>query len=81
MTDDELISGADAARLLGVKRSEISNYEKRKTLPLAKVEWQGNRRQPWYRRADVDKIAEIRQARSDLRTKADTSEAIGRAAS
>ena len=67
MTEDELISGADAARLLGVKRSEVSNYEKRKTLPLAREEWVGNRRQPWYRRADIEKIAELRQVRSELK--------------
>lgn len=62
-----MIDGTDAAQLLGVKRSEISNYEKRKTLPLAKEEWVGHRRKPWYRRADVEKIAELRQMRSELK--------------
>lgn len=68
MTEEDLLSGADAARLLGAKRSEITNYEKRGTLPLAKEEWQGHRRKPWYRRSDVEKIAEYRQARSELHT-------------
>jgi hypothetical protein len=66
MAEEELITGADAARLLDVKRSEITNYEKRGKLPVAREDWQGHRRQPWYRRSDVMKIAEYRQAREQL---------------
>ena len=66
MTDDELISGAEAARLMNAKRSEVTHYEKRGTLPVAKEEWEGNRRKPWYRRSDVEKIVAFRQARDNM---------------
>jgi hypothetical protein len=66
VTDEELISGADAARLMNAKRSEITHYEKRGTLPVAKEEWEGNRRKPWYRRSDVEKIVAFRQARDNM---------------
>lgn len=66
MANEELISGADAARLMNAKRSEVTHYEKRGTLPVAKEEWEGNRRKPWYRRSDVEKIAAFRQARDNM---------------
>ena len=66
MTEEELISGADAARLMNAKRSEITHYERRGTLPVAREEWEGNRRKPWYRRSDVEKIAAFRKARDEM---------------
>lgn len=70
MSEEDLISGADAARLMNAKRSEITHYERRGTLPVAKEEWEGNRRKPWYRRSDVEKIVAFRKARDEMNSAA-----------
>ena len=69
--DDDLIGGADVARLLGVDRARISRYETRGWLPLGREEWQGRRRRPLYRRADVEKLKSLIDARTALRSSSD----------
>ena len=70
--DDDLIGGADVARLLGVDRARISRYEARGMLPLGREEWEGKRRRPLYWRKDVEKLKTLVDARIALRSSSDT---------
>lgn len=53
---EELISAAEAARLLGVDRSAIWHAEQRGKLTPVRVEWEGRRRRPLFERADVEAL-------------------------
>ena len=52
----DLIEAADAARLLGVQRSTIRRYEERGKLTPADVRYEGLRRKPLFKRADVEAL-------------------------
>lgn len=67
VTDEDLVTGAEAARILGIPRSQVAKYDERGSLPLARLEMEGKRRKPLYRREDVMKIAEYREARDALK--------------
>lgn len=53
MEETDLITAAEAARILGVKRQAIQGRVKRGTLVAVDERWQGAMRQPLYRRSDV----------------------------
>lgn len=74
LTDEDLVTGAEAARILGIPRSQVAKYDERKSLPLARLEMEGKRRKPLYRREDVLRIKEYREARAALKAQAATTE-------
>ena len=57
--DEELISGAEFARRLGLSRSAISRYVANGKLAPVTDEMQGFKAAPRYRAADVDRIKEL----------------------
>jgi DNA-binding transcriptional MerR regulator len=54
--ETDLISAAEAARILGVSREAIRAREERGSLVPAKVEWRGSQRRPQFRRSDVEAL-------------------------
>ena len=74
MSEEDLVTGAEAARILNIPRSQVAKYDERGKLPLARLEMEGNRRKPMYRREDVLKIGEYLQARAALKAQQVTTE-------
>lgn len=70
MNEDDLISAAEAAKILGVSREAIRAREEHGSLTPAAVEWRGAQRRPKFKRSDVEA----------LKPKTDPSSALGRAA-
>ncbi len=70
MEETDLISAAEAAKILGVSRQAIRAREESGSLVPVEVEWRGAQRQPKFRRSDVEA----------LKPNTDPSKAIGRAA-
>lgn len=68
MSDEDLVTGAEAARILDIPRSQVAKYDERGKLPLARLDMEGKRRKPWYRREDVLKVKEYLEARAALKT-------------
>jgi len=54
--ETDLIGASDAARLLGVERSTIKRYEERGRLVPVQIHYEGLRRKPLFRRADVEAL-------------------------
>ena len=55
-TEADLIEAADAARLLGVQRSTIRRYEERGKLTPVDIRYEGLRRKPLFKRADIEAL-------------------------
>ena len=51
--NEDLVSAAEAARLLSVAESTVYRYEKRGRLVPVRIDREGLRRRPQYRRSDV----------------------------
>ena len=56
------------ARILDIPRSQVAKYDERGKLPLARLDMEGKRRKPWYRREDVLKVKEYLEAREEALT-------------
>lgn len=56
MNTEDLISAAEAARILGVSREAIRAREEHGSLVPARVEWRGSQRRPKFRRGDVEAL-------------------------
>jgi len=56
MDESDLISAAEAARILGVSREAIRQREQSGSLVPAQVDYHGGQRRPRYRRADVEAL-------------------------
>lgn len=52
----DLVEAAEAARILGVERSTVTRYEQRRLIVPVDVKYEGRRRKPLFRRADVEKL-------------------------
>lgn len=53
---EELVSAAEAARILGVSRQAITLRQKHGSLVPARVAYRGGQRRPLFRRADVEAL-------------------------
>lgn len=60
---EELISGAELARRLGVSRSAINRYVDAGLLEPAERGYQGLKPQPKYKASDVQRLMAIRENR------------------
>jgi DNA-binding transcriptional MerR regulator len=56
MTEENLVDAAEAARILGVKRSTVHKYEERGKLVPVETRYEGLRRKPMFLRSDVEKL-------------------------
>ncbi len=54
--DTDLISGAQAAAILGVSRQAVHDRVKAGSLVPVRVDYRGSQRQPKYRRSDVERL-------------------------
>ena len=54
--EEDLISGAEAAALLGIDRANIRRHVRLGKLVEAAVVWEGKRRRPRFRRSDVEAL-------------------------
>lgn len=54
--EPDTVDAAEAARLLGVQRSTIKRYEERGKLTPVAVTFEGMRRRPKFKRADVEAL-------------------------
>ena len=52
----DLISAAEAAKILGVSREAIRAREEHGSLVPAAIEWRGAQRRPKFRRSDVEAL-------------------------
>lgn len=56
MEDEELVTAAEAARILGVSRQAVQGRLDRGSLTPVKFIYRGSQRRPMYRRADIEAL-------------------------